>query len=59
MKNFVILHTTVYVFTYEYYRIGQDSKDKVFLLHSTHHVISNACDFLVHVPDTVVRHCDG
>jgi hypothetical protein len=35
MKNFIILHTTVYVLTYADYRIGQDSKAKVFLLHST------------------------
>jgi len=59
MKKFIILHTTVYVFVYEYYRIGEDSKDKVFLLFSTHHVISNVCTFLVHLQDTVVRHYVG
>lgn len=34
MERLIILHTAVYVFVYEYYRIGQDSKDTVVLLHA-------------------------
>ena len=41
-----LLHTTLYVFTYVYYRIGQDWREKtVMFVIAEHHMIMNACAF--------------
>jgi hypothetical protein len=32
MKIFIILHTVAYVFTYEYYTVGQDLNRKIIFI---------------------------